>query len=425
MTTNTYSSEWMPDFADPSTVGRYEIIRRLGQGGTAVVYLAKDRYIKRYVAIKISYPRSDRARARFFVEAESAGRLNHHNIVFIYDAGVYKDFCHIIMEYVDGSTLKKFAHKANLLPVSKALEIVFSVCNALDYAHREGVIHRDIKPSNIMLDKADIPKITDFGIAQMTEHTVETGIGTPSYMSPEQLRDGVVGNESDIFSLGCVLYELLTGERAFSGSNKFSVMYRIIHKEPVSMLDIRPELPNILDTITKKALAKDPQERYQTCMELAYDLRLALRGSTEIIKDERVKDVVDYVRHVPFFRDFTNDQIKELVPVSNIVKVPKGEVIVAEGEIDDTFYIILSGKAKVKKQDKEIALIDTGECFGEMAYISGDARIATVVADTECILMKISSTLLERSSQSIQLLFFKKFATTLVSRFSRASQNEA
>lgn len=423
MSTSPYTSEWMPGFADPKSVGRYEILRRLGQGGTAVVYLGRDRYLKRYVAIKISHPTSDKARARFFVEAESAGRLDHQNIVFIYDAGVYEDFCHIIMEYVEGSTLKRFCHKASLLPVSKALEILFSVCNALDYAHRKGVIHRDIKPSNIMLDKANIPKITDFGIAQTTGHTVEMGIlGTPSYMSPEQLRDGMVGNESDIFSLGCVLYELLTGERAFPGSNNFSIMYQITHKEPVSISDIRPELPNILDMIAKRALAKDTQERYQTCMELAYDLRLALRGSTEIITDERVKDVVEYVGHAPFFRDFTNDQIRELVPASQIIKVPKGEVIVAEGEIDDTFYIILSGRAKVKQKDKEIASLDTGECFGEMAYITGDARIATVVADTGCILMKISSTLLDRSSKSIQLLFFKKFATTLVHRFSHASQ---
>ena len=423
MPTGTYSPEWMSDFADPNTVGRHEIIRRLGQGGTAVVYLGKDRYINRYVAIKISQPTSDRARSRFFIEAEAAGRLNHRNIVFIYDASVYKDFCHIIMEYIEGATLKKFCHKDNLLPVDKVLEILFSVCNALDYAHREGVIHRDIKPSNIMLDKANVPKITDFGIAQTTGHTVEMGIfGTPSYMSPEQLRDGVVGNESDIFSLGCVLYELLTGERAFPGSNNFSVMYKITNKEPVSILDIRPELPNILDTITKKALAKDPMKRYRTCMELAYDLRLALRGSTEVVEDDRIKDTVDYIDHVPFFRDFTRDQIRELVTVSNIIKVSRGEVIVAEGEIDDTFYIILSGKAKVRKQDKDIAIIDTGECFGEMAYISGDARIATVVADAECILMKISSTLLNRPSESIQLLFFKKFATTLVGRFSKTAQ---
>jgi len=329
------------------------------------------------------------------------------------------------MEYIEGDTLKKFCSKTSLLPLKRVIEVVFNVCTALDYAHREGVVHRDIKPSNIMLDSLGVLKITDFGIAQMAEQTVETGIfGTPSYMSPEQVKDEVVGRESDIFSLGCVLYELLTGEQAFSGVNNFTIMYKITNKEPRPLLYIRPDLPIILEQIVKKALAKDPKERYRTCMEFAYDLRVALDDSTGVQRDDQEKDVVDYVRHVPFFRDFTYAQIRELIPATNIVRVPRGEVIVAEGEIDDTFYIILSGKAKVKKEDKDIALIDVGECFGEMAYIAGQARVATVVADTECILMKISATLLDRSSESIQLLFFKNFATTLVHRFSKTSQKD-
>jgi serine/threonine-protein kinase len=422
-TKSPFDGEVISRLADLKRVGRYEIIRQLGQGGTAIVYLGMDRYIKRYVAIKIANPASDRARERFFLEAQSAGRLSHPSIVAIYDAGVYRDFCYITMEYIEGATLKEFCSKANLLPLKRVLEIVFNVCTALDYAHREGVVHRDIKPSNIMLDGLGVLRITDFGIAQMAEQTVETGIfGTPSYMSPEQVKDGVVGIESDMFSLGCVLYELLTGEQAFSGVNNFTIMYKITNKEPRPLLDIRPDLPIILEQITKKALAKDPKERYHTCMEFAYDLRLALGGSTGTQKDDQEKDVVDYVRHVPFFREFTYAQIRELVPATNIVRVPKGEVIVAEGEIDDTFYIILSGQAKVRKDDKDIALIDVGECFGEMAYIAGQARVATVVADTECILMKISATLLDRSSESIQLLFFKNFATTLVHRFSKTSQ---
>ena len=423
MSKSPFDGKAISGLADVKSVGRYEIIRKLGQGGTAVVYLGMDRYIKRPVAIKIANPTSDRSRKRFFVEAQSAGRLNHPNIVAIYDASVYNEFCYITMEYIEGTTLKKFCNKANLFPLNRTLEIVFNVCTALDYAHREGVIHRDIKPSNIMLDSLGIIKITDFGIAQITEQTVEMGIfGTPSYMSPEQLRDGVVGSESDIFSLGCVLYELLTGEQAFSGSNNFSIMYKITNKEPPSLLDMRPDLPKILEQITKRALSKDPKGRYHTCMEFAYDLRLALAGSMGTPKDEHDKDIVDYVRHVPFFHDFTYAQIRELVPATRIMRVCKGKVIVAEGEVDDTFYVILSGKAKIRKHDKNIALIDAGECFGEIAYITGQARFATVVADTECILMKISATLLDKSSEGIQLLFFKNFAKTLVRRFSKSSE---
>ena len=362
MSKSPFEGKAISGLADLKSVGRYEIIRKLGQGGTAVVYLGMDRYIKRHVAIKIANPASDRSRERFFVEAQSAGRLNHPNIVAIYDASVYKEFCYITMEYIEGTTLKKFCDKANLFPLNRALEVVFNVCTALDYAHREGVIHRDIKPSNIMLDNLGVIKITDFGIAQITEQTVEMGIfGTPSYMSPEQLRDGVVGSESDVFSLGCVLYELLTGEQAFSGANNFSIMYKITNKEPPSLLDMRPELPNILEQITKRALAKDPKGRYHTCMEFAYDLKVAIDGSMGTPRDEHDKDVVDYVRHVPFFRDFTYAQIKELMPATRIMRVSKGEVIVAEGEIDDTFYVILSGKANIRKKDKDIALTFLGQ----------------------------------------------------------------
>lgn len=406
------------EFEDIKTVGRYKIIRKLGQGNTGVVYLGSDPYIKRSVAIKISQPTSDNARRRFFIEAQSAGRLNHPSIVSIYDAGVFRNSCYITMEYIEGADLKKYCKKDSLLPLNKVVEIIFSVCNALDYAHRNGVVHKDIKPANIMIDKMGNIKITDFGIAQMTERTAEIGFfGTPSYMSPEQLKDEVVGSESDIFSLGCVLYELLTAERAFSGDKVFAIMYKIINEEPVSITYLRPDLPKILGKITKRALSKARNERYQTCMDFAYELRVALRGLTGTL--DKTRDVGDYIHSVPFFHNFTKKQVRELVSACTIVKARKGKVIVAQGEIDDTFYVVLSGKAKVMKDDQQvIASIGTGQCFGEMSFIGGQARIATVLADTDCALLKISATLLDRSSESIQLLFYKSFAMTLVRRMS-------
>jgi serine/threonine-protein kinase len=268
-----------------------------------------------------------------------------------------------------------------------------------------------------MIDKMGNIKIADFGIAQATERTVEMGFfGTPSYMSPEQLKDEVVGNESDIFSLGCVLYELLTGKRAFSGDKVFAIIYKIINEEPVPITDLRPDLPEILEKITKRALSKARQERYQTCMDFAYDLRVALRGLTGTL--DKIKDVGDYIHSVPFFHNFTKKQVRELISACTIVKVRKGKVIVAQGEIDDTFYVILSGKANVMKDDQKIASISTGQCFGEMSFIGGQARIASVFADTDCALLKISATLLDRSPESIQLLFYRSFATTLVRRMS-------
>jgi len=422
MTKTPFDEKFIASLKDLSTVGRYDIKRKLGEGGAGIVYLGWDRHIKRDVAIKMSRPGSDKALERFFMEAQSAGRLNHPNIVSIYDADMFKDFCYLTLECVDGPTLKKFCQKDGLLPVSRVVEIISSACYALDYAHKQGVIHKDIKPSNIMLDKSGVPKITDFGIAQMAGKTAEMGLmGTPSYMSPEQAQDDeVVGRETDIFSLGCVLYEMLTGVRAFSGSNHFTIMYKTINSDPVSILSIRPDLPEILDQIVKKALAKDIKERYQSCMAFADDLRVALRGLNGAVLSEKIKDVIDYVHNVPFFNNFEKDQIKELVTAKNIVKVSKGKIVVAEGEISDTFYIVLSGKLTIKKGAEDIALIEDGECFGEMAYIAGQARFATVLAETDCILMEITPDLVEGLPKSIQFLFFKNFAMTLVRRLSKS-----
>jgi len=418
VTESSFSPEFKKALDKLETIGRYKIVRRLGQGASGVVYLGMDPFIKRNVAIKISQPTSDRALERFFTEAQSAGRLLHQNMVLIYDVGMHDGLCYITMEYVDGSTLEKHCCKDNLLPVNKAVEIIFGVCNAIDYAHNQGIIHRDIKPSNIMLNKEGISKVTDFGIAYMTQQTSEMGVwGTPSYMSPEQLKEESIGSYSDIFSLGCVLYELLTGEMAFPGKNNFTIMYKITNDDPASILELRPELSTILDDIIKKALAKDPAERYQTCMDLAYDLRVALRGITDTFLNGKINDALDYVHHIQFFKDFTKEQVQELLKASMILKFPKGKVIMTEGEIDDTLYIILSGSTKIRKADTDIACIGAGECFGEMAYLCGQVRSATVLAETDCVLIKISSTLLDKAPADIQLLFYKNFAKTLADRF--------
>ncbi|UCF86469.1 MAG: protein kinase [Desulfobacteraceae bacterium] len=395
-----------------------------------VVYLGRDPYINRNVSIKISRPSADvgkekaaKYREKFFIEAQSAGRLMHPNIVSIYDAGMHEDFCYMAMEYIDGPTLKKFCKKNHLLPVNNVLEIMFITCKALDHAHKMGVVHRDIKPLNIMLKKSGDIKITDFGIAQIkSEQTASKGIvGSPSYMSPEQIRQKPVENQTDIFSLGCVLYELLTGAMAFPGNDYVSIMYKIVKEEPIPIEQIRPELPEILLKITKKALAKDPNQRYQTCEDFAYDLRVALRGLKDSTKSTKAEDVFDYVNSVSFFKNFTKDQVKEILKSSSVYKVPRGDAIVAEGEIDDSFFVLLSGKAVVQKNNKNIAVISRGECFGEMAYLSGQARAATVVAKTDSILMEISATLLDRSPESVQLLFLKSFANNLIQRLSKSN----
>jgi serine/threonine-protein kinase len=303
---------------------------------------------------------------------------------------------------------------------------MFSVCKALDYAHKMGVVHRDVKPSNIMLNSAGGAKITDFGIAHIeTDSSPQKGIvGSPSYMSPEQVREQQVEETSDIFSLGCVLYELLVGERAFTGDNYFSVLYKITHEDPEPLSGVRQEVPEVFDRIVRKAISKDPGKRYQTCMDFAYELRVALRRLKGTIRQAKMEDVLDYVHHVPFFEKFTRDQVKEILKTSNLIKVSKGKVIVSEGEIDDSFFVILSGKAAVRKNDQTLASIKRGECFGEMSYLSGQSRAATVVAAADSILMKISATLLDRAPESMQLLFLRQFAETLLGRLAKSNQQK-
>ena len=419
---NLVESPLSEGLKDIKTIGRYEIIHKIGQGASGVVYKGQDPYINRSVAIKVSLPSSRKARERFFIEAQSAGRLNHPNIVSIYDAGEFNNYCYITMGYIDGKTLKGFCLHDKLLPVARTMELILRVCNALDYAHRNGVIHKDIKPPNIMLDKIGIVKITDFGIAQFTEQTAEKGIfGTPSYMSPEQIKDEIAVIPSDVFSLGCVMYEMLTGIVAFGGDNDFSIMYKIVNEDPTPILNIRPELPKIMGDIIKKALSKKFQDRYQTCLEFAYDLRLALRALNRTGNNEKLTDISEQFSSIPFFRNFTKQDISNLISINNIIKVKKGAVILSEGDIDDIFFIVLSGKVKIMRQNQTLAIIKQGESFGEMAYIGGQIRIATVSAETNCILLKIIPEMLDSAPVKTQILFYKNFSMTLVQRLSKAT----
>ncbi|MBW1691416.1 MAG: protein kinase [Deltaproteobacteria bacterium] len=417
----------MPDI--PETIDRYEIIKKIGQGSRGIVYLGRDPYIDRQVAIKTyRVPQHKgpkvvkRYQKRFFVEAQSAGLLMHPNIVAVYDADMADDFCYITMEYVDGHTLERFCYPDNLLPVDRVAETIFSVCQGLEYAHQQGVIHRDIKPPNIILSSSGKPKITDFSIAFMKRgsSTLEQGLfGSPSYMSPEQVKEDPITEQTDLFSLGAILYELLTGKKAFEGNNDYSVMFKIVTEDPPPIFEMRPELPPILGEILTKALAKETADRYKNSMEFAYDLRLAIRDLKETPRETHDKELINYIHTLPFFSNFTEAQIDEILSASNLNKVEGGKTIIEEGEIDDSFYILISGDVLVRKGDRDVAVLEKGQCFGEMAYLTGEARTASIIARSDCILLKFSATLLEKLSESIQLLFFKNFTTTILERLSK------
>jgi CHASE2 domain-containing sensor protein/tRNA A-37 threonylcarbamoyl transferase component Bud32 len=263
------------------TLGRYEITKELGRGAMGTVYLGKDPKINREVAIKtLRYEEIDEdqlaeVKKRFFREAEAAGKLSHPNIVTIYDVGEDYDLAYMAMELLDGTDLAKYCQKENLLLPRDVVKIISSVAHALDYAHSIGVVHRDIKPANIMVLKNGEVKVTDFGIAKvMSTSKTKTGVilGTPSYMSPEQIAGQKVDGRSDLFSLGVVFYELLTGERPFKGDSIATLMFNITTSPPTPLKELIPDIAERFVLVLEKLLAKDRDIRYQQGRELVRDL---------------------------------------------------------------------------------------------------------------------------------------------------------
>src|SRR5688572_3967946 len=269
--------------SSPRRIGRYEVLEEIGRGAMGVVYLAHDPTIDRQVAIKTiqtmeHLPRADAQdmRERFEREARAAGKLQHPGIVTIYDVGEHEGRCYITMEYIDGSTLEPHTRKEELLPVSMVMSLIVQACDALDYAHQQRVVHRDIKPGNMMLLRTGRLKITDFGLAknpasQLTQDGVL--IGTPNYMSPEQITGRPLDGRSDLFSLAAVMYELLTGDHPFSGDTVTTIMYRILHEVPPMPHMINPRVPPPVGRVLTRALEKDPTQRFQNGQEMARALQ--------------------------------------------------------------------------------------------------------------------------------------------------------
>ncbi len=301
-------------------LGRYQVEKELGKGAMGVVYLGRDPKIGRVVAIKTMALSQEfageelvDARERFFREAETAGRLQHQNIVTIFDAGEEHDLAYIAMEFLKGSDLADFCRGGQLLPVTKVLSIVARVAEALAYAHKQNVVHRDIKPANIMYEmESDTVKVTDFGIARITDSSkTKTGLvlGTPSFMSPEQLAGKKVDGRSDLYSLGVMLYQMLAGVLPFRGESMSELMFKIANEEAADIRIIRPELQENLANVVALALSKRPETRYQTGDQFAADLRAmeaqlvgqvdAKPVSTHIQESSGMEKTVSFASTVP------------------------------------------------------------------------------------------------------------------------------
>lgn len=417
----------------PQRIGKYQIGERLGHGTCGVVHRAHDPFVGRDVAIKVAH-RSETAkmlqsgqnRRTFFSEAHAAGQLMHPHIVAVYDAGMEGPYSYIVMEYVPGDTLTRWGRRAReRLPVERAVDIAFRCCRALDYAHGRGIVHRDIKPSNVLVAGDGTVKIADFSIALLSAHpgAEQPGVaeGTPHYMAPEQVRGTGVGPATDLYALGVVMFELLAGRVPFTDPD-VQRLFRSIEREPAPALaEAAPSAPAELAAIVDRLLAKDPPERYGSGAEVAAALARVFdrlrRGEQQLAKGEHR----DLLRGLAFFDGFGDDEIDALLEASSLLQFRAGEPIVREGELESSFYIIVTGSAAVQKGGVRIENLGKGDCFGEMGFVTETRRTATITAATDAIVLKLGRSSMDLAPRETQLLYYRTFAETLVYRLAVTS----
>ncbi len=417
-------------------IGKYEIIDKLGDGATSAVYLANDDFNKRKVAVKLVSQAAlkDETRGQlmhqlFMNEASLAGKLNHPHIVEIYDAVADADNTYIVMEYVSGGTLQRFTRTDNLLAIGDVIEVVYKCAKALEFASQLGVIHRDIKPANILVkDNTDI-KVTDFGSAAMlsTERTVVDGIGTPAYMSPEQHLNKPLNLQTDIYALGVVMFQLLTGRLPFVADNIAGLANQILNGDPPLPSELRAEIPTEIDVVVRRAMARDQTVRYMTWEQFAADLAAIASGVP--LPKHGVLDTEKFntLRTLSFFKSFGDVELWEVLRFSEWVDVEPNTMFIKEGEPGDFFGIIVSGEARVMRKRRVLSVLKAGECVGEMAYLGGadTTRSADVMAVTPLRMVRIGVRKLEVASEICRLHFDRTYLRILVQRLAAANSKLA
>ena len=417
-------------------VGKYEVIRVLGKGATAVVYLGRDPDSDREVAIKLikfgddNAAMSRRLRKLFQTEDSVGRRLKHPNIVELYDAVVEDDHAYIVMEFIEGTSLEQYCVINRLLPMHRAIGIIFKCCLALDYAFRQGVVHRDIKPANIMIDKEDNPKITDFGLAlnlskdMKRDSTFIMGVGSPAYMSPEQIKNYPLNQKTDLYSLGVLLFQLLTGRLPFRANNQGALVYKIVNMETPSVCALNPNLPAGLDPILKKALEKDLYNRYRNGAEFAKDLSTVRYQMLD--EDETQNDTSHFerLRKLEFFTEFEDIELWEVLRISVWREVSTKVVLIREGDNNRVFGVIVDGFVEVSVEGKSLCRLGSGEIVGEMAYLhpSDSTRSATVVTLEPTLFLEINSAAFDLSSDEVVERFRKTLIAKVIARLREADK---
>ena len=389
-------------------IGRFQLGKTLGQGASATVYLARDTFSGEDVALKvlnqevIKHPDfGKKMTAQLMNEASLAGKLLHPHIASILEASVTDEHAYLAVEYVPGGDLRRHILPQNLLSAEDVTQIAFKSCGALDYAYRQGIVHRDLKPANILVVSGTNIKIGDFGASYLFNslHTQIANIGTPLYMSPEQIRGRPLGYSSDMFSLGVVLYQLFTGRRPFEMPTLAESVAKTVRGTPEKPSALRKEISEDMDGILLRMLAKEPTERYPSWAELALDIakvgRLSLYQS--VVPDSEKFVALKAVRLLGKLDDA---DLWELVHAGNWSRLPARTMIMQEGDQGASLFFLGSGQAKVTKQGRLLNVLNAGECVGDMSYIKegGIPRQATVETLEDVLLVEFEKTALDKVS---------------------------
>jgi|GEM_PF-69193 len=435
-TPSSRSASGAADNAAPLTFGPYRTIEKVGAGATATVYRAVHTGTGQMVALKVilfnqsNAKLSRRLKKLFATEAALAMKIKHPNVVSIYEADIEEKFAYIAMEFISGVALREHCSFDKLLPAHKVVEIMFKCAMALDFSARMGVVHRDIKPDNIMLGSDDVVKITDFGLAldmkkkSDSDSTFIMGVGSPAYMSPEQIKDYPLNGQTDLYSLGTVMFELLTGRQPFRAKNRASLMYKIINMDPELVSTLNPSVPNTLDPIIKRTLEKDLYTRYRNGAQFAQDLSSAKFQILDDADSVRLTRRFKVLRQNAAFTDFENDEIWEVLRISHWRVIHESRPLMVEGEEGGNFGVIVDGEVEVSLKGKQLAVYGPGQVIGELAFLSPERarRNATVVAMVDTTYLEVNAAAYALASEECQYHFKALVVGTLMRRTEEANE---
>lgn len=419
------------DIAPAQQVGKYRLLKLLGKGTSGTVYHAVDTFSGREVALKVIDSKvfedpdfGPERHAQFLREASLAGMLIHPHVVSILDAVVLQDTAHIAMELITGGDLSQHVRRGTLLPAADVIEIGFHCCGALDYTSRVGIIHCDIKPANIMIAEGTDVRISDFGAAFLQKSQVvrTAAMGSPHYMPPEQIVGKEVTLHSDMYSLGVVLYQLLTGELPFVAGRLEDLVHKISIQEPARPTSVRAGLSSKIDRVVLRALSKKPEQRYESWAEFAHELA---EISRHVRSPERVAEheKLAALKGVEALNTLSDAALSEVAGAGRWSRVAADEVIVREYDPGMNVYFLAAGSAKVMRRNRLLNVIHRGEFFGEMAYVLGgqERRHATVVATKDLLLAEFSPDALAQMGVEVQLQLTRALVRNVVERLALAN----